>query len=324
MKKINDLRLLVSLFVVVGIIGILLLSNMNNIKKKETVYFVSKSLEENRHFWSVLEDGAKVSANSHNIELIVVGPKRETQIEEQIRIMEDLVAKRPYGIMIAATDYELLGDVCDRAMDAGIIVVAVDSDVSTKSEHSIVATNNLKAANEIARVVCDELKECRYAMVSHVKGVTTNTDRAIGFKEEMERSGYDDFIGEYYSNNNMDTAIMAANEILDRGGVDVIYATNETNLQAVAQVVDERGLADDVMVVGFDTNEKIVSYLERGVIDYTMVQQPFNMGYLAMEEMVKRDKKEAKNIDTKAVMVDKDTLFDGANARLVFPIELEE
>ncbi len=320
--KFNVINIMIIALLIIGSIGIFFLYNTNSIKTKEKIFFVSKSTDENRRFWGALEDGVKVASNSNDFELSVIGPKKEINISKQIELMEDLIREKPYGIIIAATDYEILSDVCDRAMESGIKLVAVDSDVRTKNPHTLVATDNKKAASLLASEIANISDGGNYAIISHVKGVKTTTDRAVGFKEEMDKHDSFNFIGEYYSNNSLEGSIEQTEKILDNSEVSFIYGTNEITLEGIGKVIEERGLQDEIMVLGFDSNEQIVYYLESGSVDEVMIQKPFNMGYLAVEELIKnKNNTEFKFIDTGAVMVDKNTVFDRVNSKLVFPVK---
>ncbi len=323
-EKTNILNLVLFVLVMIWAIGILFLYNINDVKNKEKIYFVSKSITENRQFWGVLEDGARLAANSNDKELIVLGPQKEIQIDEQKSIMEDVINKKPYGIIIAATDYEQIGEVCDKAMKNKIPLVAVDSDMNTKKAHSIVATDNKKAAKMLAKEVARLVDGGKYAIVSHVKGVKTTTDRAIGFKTEMDKYDGYECIGEYYSNNSLEGAIKQTEKILKNNDVKIIFGTNEITLEGIGKVIEKKGLQDKIFIAGFDTNKQIIYYMETGSIDKVMIQKPFNMGYLAVEELIKnKNSGKVNNIDTEAVMVNKDSIFYRANSKLIFPIEFE-
>ncbi len=321
-SKLNILNIVIIFLIIMGIISMFFLYNINTNKTKEKIYFVSKSINENRSFWGALEEGAKVAANSNDYELVITGPEKEIDIDKQIEIMEAIIKEKPYGIVIAATDYEKLEPVCNEAMKSGIKLVAVDSDVKTMVPHTLVATDNKKAAALLASEVAKRLDGGKYAIVSHVKGVKTTTDRAIGFKGEMDKHSNFKYMGEYYSNNSLEGSLQQTKKILDSSDVSFIYGTNEITLEGIGKVIEDRGLQDEVFVIGFDTNEQIVYYLESGSIDEVMIQKPFNMGYLAVEELIKSNKNKGANfVDTEAVMLDKDSIFERANSKLVFPVK---
>ena len=78
------------------------------------------------------------------------------------------------------------------------------------------------------------------------------------------------------------------------------------------QALKKTGVAKKVKFIGFDSSEKLVSALKDGDIDGLVVQNPFNMGYLAVKTMVDHLKgtKVEKRIDTGAQLVTKENLDD--------------
>jgi ribose transport system substrate-binding protein len=72
------------------------------------------------------------------------------------------------------------------------------------------------------------------------------------------------------------------------------------------------GLAKKMKFVGFDASDKLVGALKEGDIDSLVVQDPFNMGYLAVKTMADhlRGRKVEKRIDTGARIVTRENLED--------------
>ncbi len=305
---------------------LLFLTTITKTKTKEKIYFISKSTEENREFWAPLEEGALLAASSRDKELVIVGSEKEVQINKQIEVVNEVIDSKPFAIIIAAADYEALSEVCNKALEQGIALVAVDSDVRTTIEHSLVATDNEKAANQLALDTIENVNgEGSYAIISHVKGVKTTTDRALGFKEVMDEKSSLKFVGEYYSNNSLENAVEKTKEVIENNeDIKVIFGTNETTVEGVGKAIDELGLSHKIYIVGFDTNDNILYYLETGSIDKVMLQTPFNMGYLAVEEALAYKKtKKTNRVDTQAILIDKASMFKPENAKTIFPIEIE-
>jgi ribose transport system substrate-binding protein len=73
--------------------------------------------------------------------------------------------------------------------------------------------------------------------------------------------------------------------------------------------------------VGFDASEKLIGALKDGDVDGLVVQNPFNMGYLAVKTMADhlRGKKVEKRIDTGARLVTKENLEDPAVKEVIQP-----
>ncbi len=83
-------------------------------------------------------------------------------------------------------------------------------------------------------------------------------------------------------------------------GVDGIFCVNESSTFAAMRVLQDNGWAGKVRFVGFDASANLVKGLEDGVLDGIVLQDPVQMGYLAVKTLVAHIKGEAveKRIDT--------------------------
>ena len=62
-----------------------------------------------------------------------------------------------------------------------------------------------------------------------------------------------------------------------------IYGTTSVALLAAAGFLCERGLQGRVRLVGFDTDDEIAQYIREGVIDASILQDPFSQGYYSLK-----------------------------------------
>src|SRR5215469_14914378 len=94
---------------------------------KPKIALVMKSLA--NEFFSTMAEGAKKhqARNSGSYELIVNGIKNETDLAEQVNLVEQMVARQVSAIIIAPADSKALVPVLKRAKDAGILVVNIDN-----------------------------------------------------------------------------------------------------------------------------------------------------------------------------------------------------
>src|SRR6266853_246525 len=99
---------------------------------KPKVALVMKSLA--NEFFSTMADGARKhqAAHADDYELIVNGIKNETDLAEQVNLVEQMIARRVNAIVIAPADSKALVTVLKRARDAGILVVNIDNQLDAQ------------------------------------------------------------------------------------------------------------------------------------------------------------------------------------------------
>jgi ribose transport system substrate-binding protein len=109
-------------------------------------------------------------------------------------------------------------------------------------------------------------------------------------------------------------------QMLNEDPVDVIVALDDESLEEVVDAVEIS--ESQVDIYGIGSSNKIVHYLDYGVINSIVFQNEFNMGYLSIQQLV-NDISENKNIldiDIEFRTVNRETMYLPKNQRLVFPI----
>src|SRR5579871_3067096 len=107
-------------------------SEPNTSPSKPRIALVMKSLA--NEFFSTMADGAKrhQAANATRYDLIVNGIKNETDLAEQVNLVEQMIAHQVNAIVIAPADSKAVVPVLKRARDAGILVVNIDNKLDSE------------------------------------------------------------------------------------------------------------------------------------------------------------------------------------------------
>lgn len=101
------------------------------------------------------------------------GPANESDIADQVQMLNDAIAKAPNGIGLAACDTNSVLDSLQKALDAGIPVVCFDTGVSDAPAGSVVAT---VATDNVAAGAC--AAENMYPVIKDVLAAAT-TDAKV-------------------------------------------------------------------------------------------------------------------------------------------------
>ena len=99
-------------------------------------------------------------------------------------------------------------------------------------------------------------------------------------------------------------------------------ALNEIVTLGVAMAIEDSGASNRISVVGFDNAPQELAFLEQGVLKATVVQRPYNMGYMAVKtavEFLKGDKVKP-IIDTGSVLITAGNMFQREYQELLFPV----
>ena len=97
-------------------------------------------------YWQTVRLGSEKAAKEIGIQVPFRGPELETQVDVQIGMFENAMAKKVDGILLAPCDSEALVPLVDRATEQGIVVATFDTDINkTDNRISFIATDNYAA-----------------------------------------------------------------------------------------------------------------------------------------------------------------------------------
>lgn len=237
-------------------------------------------------YWATVFDGADAAAKILGVKISKLGATAETDVAGEVTIMENAIASKPTGIVIAATNAAALAKPIEDATRAGIPVVVIDSDANTSKYVTFLATNNhtggLKAADEIAACIKARTGkvEGNVAYLTALAGAQSLNDRDQGFLDGLKKYPGLKIVEHRTGNNDPARALSDSEDVLTRHPDLVgMFADNEIEGDGAGKASQEKKLGDKLCIVAFDTSDQEISYLHSGNIDGLIVQNPFMMGY---------------------------------------------
>jgi ribose transport system substrate-binding protein len=285
---------------------------------------VIKAIANDSEFWEVVKTGLQAGAVEFGVRLDIQGSWAESDIEGQIHIIEDILKNDPpAALVLAATDYIRLVPVVEKAAAMGVKVVTMDSGVDSPLPRTFVATNNIEGGEKVAAEMIRILEPGnKLAIVNHVRGTTTAIEREEGARRVLAQDGRYPIVGTWFTDNFEENAYAIAIQLLreypDLGG---FLGMNEVSTIGIARALQDTGDGGKVRLVGFDSSLREIQFIEQGIIAATVIQKPFNMGYLAIQAA--RDAAENRSlpsfIDTGSVLITADNLYEPENQKLLFP-----
>ena len=92
-------------------------------------------------FWQTMIAGSRAAAEDYGVDVGIFGPPSETDIDEQVVLVENSISRGVDAIALASNSSEALNSVIDRARGQGIPVITVDNQVTTESD-GFIGTDN--------------------------------------------------------------------------------------------------------------------------------------------------------------------------------------
>ncbi|MFG1921418.1 ABC transporter substrate-binding protein [Cryptosporangium sp. NPDC048952] len=263
-------------------------------------------------FWQVMLAGAEQASDDFGVEVNTFGPTSETNIDEQVQLVENSISRGVDGIVIAPNSSSALNSVIERAREAGVKVVTVDTRITTQTE-GFIGTDNVKAGQQAGRRMCELLKaqgrtSGAILVESSVAGIQSLVDRDRGFRQGLAEGcpGVDSKL-QRYNNNDINTAASQVNDALTaNSNLLGVFADNNTSGVGAARAVADNKAADRIPVVAFDSDPQENAALANGTIDALVVQNPYFFGYQGVLSgaMAATGRTPPREIDPGAVVAD--------------------
>ena len=253
------------------------------------VALVMKSLA--NEFFKTMEDGARAHHEAHAsaYDLIATGIKDEQDVGQQIRVIEQLIADGVAAIVVAPADSKGLIPVCQRAIEAGIVVVNIDNrlDAAVLADRKLaipfVGPNNHKGARSVGDFLAARLK--RGDRVGILEGIPTAfnaVERKRGFEEAMAAAG---IVVASSQSGRWETATanqVAAGMISEIPDIKALLCANDNMALGAVAALKAAG-REDVRVVGFDDIAAVRDLVRSGRILATADQHGDQLAVYGIE-----------------------------------------
>ncbi len=321
-------------------------------------YIAVVSKGEQHDFWQQVKLGAQKAAKDYGAEITFEGPPSESDVQIQVEMLNNAMAKSPVAIALAALDTTAVIDQLQQCLDDKIPVIGFDSGVPNAPKGSIYAnasTNNFNAAGLGAKMMFNQIKD-KIAAATDDKPVTIvvmNQDasgesllsRGKGFRDTMidlivnetpltaadikvegnpayvdpknPQSGKKVIIDMVVpaSASATDSTATASAELnkVESDNILGIFCSNEATVKGLlAATNDGEDLGydyKDLVVIGFDAGAGQKNAVREGYFLGSITQDPFQIGYKAVELAYKAHKGESvADVDTGAKFYNKDNM----------------
>jgi len=242
-------------------------------------------------FWVSVQAGALAAGQKYDVNVVWNGPAQETEYDRQIEIVDSMIARRVDALAVAPSERKALVQPIDRAADLGIPVTVFDSAVDTTKYLTFIATNNFEAGQMGGRKLGQLMgSKGTAALIMHAPGSASTMERERGFEDAIKKEfpGIR-IVARQYGLSDRSKAMAAAENILTaHPHLDGIFASSEPSSVGTALAIKSRGLNGKIKFVAFDADDDMVQDLKAGVINAMVVQDPFKMGFEAVETLVNK------------------------------------
>jgi ribose transport system substrate-binding protein len=300
------MKKLVSLLLVVALSLAVTVSLAASAEKKFVVAMVPPALV-SPYFIEAADAAKKAAAKYGNLEFTVLAPSDETKVDEQIRILEDLIQKKVNLILISSGNWEAVAPVLKKAISGGIDVAIFNqlSDVPVLENIGLVSAVGVdevaggKVAGEwVAKVLNGK---GNVAILEGVSGDYWTVREGKGIDSVLSKHNGIKVVARQPANWERAKGLEVTENILQANKqLDVICAMNDNMALGAAQGVENAGRKKQIKISGYNGNEEALKAIAAGKMDATVNKQPSNVGRTLIEaiamKIMKGEKKDIKPV----------------------------
>ena len=237
-------------------------------------------------FWSIVDKGAQQAGNDLGIRVTWRGPSSEDQRDVQIKIIEYGIRQNYDAIVLAPNHTNAAAPALKKAVENGIKIVLIDSNMASDCHACLVESDNYKAgqmaADHLAVLVGNKGK---VILVRHIENNASTNDREQGFLDTI-KSRYPELqiVADPYVGSTIGSAYHTMSPLLQKKStIDAIFSVNGIITQGTLQALKSRGFQRKIKFIGFDLNPVIMDAIINRELDASIVQDPFKIGYTGVK-----------------------------------------
>ena len=254
------------------------------------VALVMKSLA-NEYFINMME-GAKAHQleNAEKYELIVNGTKNESDLAQQVSLVEQMMAAQVDILVLAPVSSKGMLPVVKRAIDQGIVVVNIDNrfdqDVLQQMGMSVpfVGPADREGAKLVGLEVAKYLNAGdEVAIIGGLPGAYNAQQRQAGFEDAMTESSLNIISIQSADWESAKSATVAAAILSENPNLKALLCSNDSMALGAVAAVRQAGRTGDVLVVGFDNLSAANDLVQSGELLATIDQHGDELAVYGIE-----------------------------------------
>jgi len=246
-------------------------------------------------FFQNVEKGVRDACEKFGYGYIMLDQNSDPQ--KMVQDINSLVGQKVDGIVITPVDPGAIGPAVQNARDAGIPVVCADIG-KTGPVNALLISNNYKGGQMAMEYIDKQMKgksnNSKKVGVGRVKPQWTYArERGQGFMDKAKELGYEVASEIVVETPSAEGGYDTMQQIMS-AAPDVVGVFVSSGREAVGAANAVKASGKDIIVVGYNGDPEELQSIEDGVLNATVAQQPWFIGYEAvriLKEILEEGKK---------------------------------
>jgi ribose transport system substrate-binding protein len=245
-------------------------------------------------FYNALKAGAEEAAKKQRVTLLYQGPT-QFSAPEQIKVLSAVAAKSPDVIVIAPCDRDALVAPLRAAAAQGIMILTVDTFLSTGDYTSgdvtfpkmHIGSDNYQGGRLLAQTLLKQISKGKIYLQANLPGTGSTAERERGFVDAVKQAPQPvgasvQLLPIQYDAGAIDKASLQTSAVIqahsDLSGVAATDIFSGEGMVAALKSAQKK----DIKAVYFDAWSGSINELKAGTLSAVIAQKPRKMGQLSI------------------------------------------
>lgn len=294
-------------------------------KKDVIVYDVSVIIRgKNNEEWNIIKAGMEQASSEMNVNLKFISLLEENNVEEQAEYLQKAMDLETDALIISPADYSELSDIIEN-INKKTPIVLFESKIDTKQSIPYISSDNYELGQKLAEEVIRNGNTRKNIIIakSNLK-FSSLVDRYNGFIDEINKSKNTYEVIELSKDDSK--LYNEIRNIMEEDKETVLVAFEPSVLESIGKakkyVINNTSTKYYTEVYGIGRTSAIISLIEEKIIDATVIQNDFNIGYLSIDTAVHKikNKKIDNKINIESTLINSENMYSKENEKILFPI----
>lgn len=254
-------------------------------QEKPTIDIILKNSDSD--YWKIMRAGIVKAANNLGADKKIYIPEKDD--EDQVKILKKVLKEKPDAVIVALTNPAFAIPILREYKNAKIPVLLVDTEADWPDQTSFIGTDNPTLGRKAGELLTSALQPGdKAALFGQLSNNTVNMDRMEGAKTTLTAAGIQVVAEKLISPKNDNTTEALSMIIKEYPDLKAIFAATDELALKIIKFSAQNDLK--LQVVGSDGTIEMVKKIQDGTLISTLSQNPYDIGYLSMENAIKASK----------------------------------
>ena len=247
-------------------------------EEKPVIALVMKSLA-NEFFVNMANGAERHQAERADYELIINGIRNESDLAQQVALVDQMISRSVDAIVIAPADSQALVPALARASAAGIVIINIDNRLEPRvlDEYELsipfIGPSNRAGAKMVGDFALQSVAAgSEVAILEGITSAVNSIERRTGFEEAITDAGMDLVTLQSAEWDQTKAAQVMAGILSQYPDLDVILAANDNMALGAASAVGMARREKEIVIAGFDNISAVHPLIEAGTVIATVDQ----------------------------------------------------